>query len=622
MLEVVIIKDKKLPSCTRCINRGSPCEYKEPVFKKSLEEREKSNSTNIENITPIVSMFNSKDESTTTAIHSIKQNTIEAYCSIICCGGPPFRQQDLEKYLLMGPQELLSRQDILAFLLSVQGLCEQLFGFPDLAEESMNRARNILSQVFDDFDNPFVACTYCHIALFNVAEGNIKKARGYLNYLEHFIINWKSRISFSALDTPSSPFIDTGYGISMNVSNLRLLKMVVELVSCETHPVPDVETIERLTMDTLGLRMPDEWKDHLKWYTLLDTKKVEERLQAFELVVSLIHYALTPIQSDIPMRLHSLNFVFTFNGIRLFVLLLAGVAAMPDNVSCQHPEYARLLEYAALCINKATESDLFPYISTYQLSYTLVAMKVNLEICKMIDRGERQNNRPVPRGFGDNIDAIISKDVPLFSESEVIDYYTIVAKDLRALQILSKRYRYLGRYTNELSEFLSKRTLDSSHQMDLSFNQVFQRQEQLENHPPVSKRNRVGTFYNEMKTFLYEFNKGLGNALAQSRLQQNQNAPPPNTIQSIIMHSMESDGPKDFSQILQQLTKAVPSFGGYYSSNSLASQVLDKSSEQTEQRHGTELNMDDQVFDELFTNIDPLMAHASDEDFFNYFVTK
>ena len=409
---------------------------------------------------------------------------------------------------------MLSRRDVLSFLLSIQSLCELKFGYPDLAEETMIKARNSLSHHFDDYENPFVVCTYSHLAFFYAAEGKTKQARGYLSFVNHYMSDWKQ--GHTAEESPHGEMNGTLYRVS--ISRLNWLCLITELISTETHPVPNISTIEKLSLDMLGLAMPEEWKVYLTYYQLTDSKNVDERLKTLELFGSLLHFAMGPQNNSVfATRLHSLNNIICINGIRATVLLLSGCnvgalhgvdTAGSDKVIAEH---INLLEYAALAISKTTEEEFFPFISPYLISFFLVAVKVNLEICKMIERGERENYRPCPK--------IVNREVKLDGIDldqyyTVVDYYSVVAKDLRGLHVLRKRYRYIAKYVTDLEEFLAKRSTQSLESIanfanssiipDLRINQP------LTN---TNKSERIGTFYSEMRKFMLTFNKGLGEAL-------------------------------------------------------------------------------------------------------------
>ncbi|KAF0975657.1 hypothetical protein FDP41_004984 [Naegleria fowleri] len=531
--------DKKLPTCTRCLTKGVHCEYKEPVFKKAglinltannnntSSSLLNNNSNNTENNSSkksidVISIFNSAtqdlDESARTAIQSIKQNTIEAYCLIVCNGSPPIRQEDLTKLLLTGSQELLRRKDVLALMLAIQGSVEMVFGFSDLAEESFIKSRNLIMHYFDDFDNPFAAVTYSIIALFNATIGKPSKARGYLHLTDQFIANWKQK-NMVTMVTTESPFVEShAHGISLSISNLRVQQMVVELISCETHPVPDIATFEKISLDLLGSSLPPKIKEFFKRQHF-SRDDIDEMLRNFEVFVSLLHYSVKPtFKSEFSVKIHHLNYLLLMNGLRILFLLLAGC-----NIACateNNPEHIQLLESSALAISKITEDELFVFVSPYLISFILVAVRTNLEICKMIDRGERENLRPV----------VIKKEritipniVKQYQENELIDYYAVVAKDLRALQVLSKRYRYVAPHTKELEEFLSRRNNEYSEQISQLFgNQWMNSLSSLHSFDSSSscsfntaqekKMNRVGTFYNEMRDFLLKFNNRIEDA--------------------------------------------------------------------------------------------------------------
>ena len=69
----------------------------------------------------------------------------------------------------------------------------------------------------------------------------------------------------------------------------------------------------------------------------------------------------------------------------------------------------------------------------------------------MIERGERENLKPITlKKERISLPNVIKH----YEENELVDYYAVVEKDLRALQVMSKKYRYIAPYTKELEDFL------------------------------------------------------------------------------------------------------------------------------------------------------------------------
>lgn len=150
----------------------------------------------------------------------------------------------------------------------------------------------------------------------------------------------------------------------------------------------------------------------------------------------------------------------------------------------------------------------------------------------MIERGERENLKPIPpKKERISLPNVIKH----YEENELVDYYSVVEKDLRALQVMSKRYRYIAPYTKELEEFLGSLSErqnkinqqqqfwsimgqqpfieEPSYMINGNGEIIYIPNQQLQRQgTETNKMNRVGSFYNAMKDFLLKFNNRIEDA--------------------------------------------------------------------------------------------------------------
>ncbi|KAL9646222.1 hypothetical protein ABK040_008095 [Willaertia magna] len=617
--------DRRKPSCSRCLLRGISCEYKEPVFKK-VPKKPTNNNANNQNTsekTSINSLLSNRNippanDDLANKVLEIKQNTVEAYCTIICIGTPPIAKEHLEKLIYINYSELLqNRLDALCLLLTIQGLCEQRFGFADLAEETMKKARDILSKNFDAWENPYIVISYLHLAFYYGSEGQMRTSRFYSSFVEQYFKEVKND---SSLLFPE-----------LNIFYMRVFYLVTKLIAAFNYPFPDTNTLEKGFIEILGLQLPEEWKLQFSSEKFLDVSQVEERLRVYDLVSSMIVFKMKDIVMGLPLvskNIHDYYLSFIKNGSHILVLSLAGYSASSSKNSNLNPKYFDILEQSSLNITFLTENELLSHISAYMIPFILIGFKVNLEIAKAIDRGERENLQLMK--------------VPSISVSpninEPIDYFVIISKDLRALQVLSKRYRYIAPFMKEIDELLQKRFDDftkklmNPHGISLNDNNNIPME-----YNPQRKWNRVTDFYREMKKFIFQFNRKLEDNLPNiETLSTDDNVIPAGIINHLNNLPISSSQAATMINLLlgnnnlvnsmnDTTTNNIPNnnFGNMNNNNnnnSIGNTGMRPPTNNRQEHHSSSSSSDsvdatvlNSIQQELFSEVDPLFAHDNTE---------
>ena len=484
--------DRILPRCTRCLQKGWKCEYQTPSVRSvSVSEpkrRKESKQVATTHHQSVKTMFNNGGNQdgniTEQAMLSLSKKTLEVFFSTISFSASPFKKEDLETIMCMTPTtELSKRKDFLSLMLSIQCLCEQVLGFPDLAEDTMKKTRSMVMQVFDQFDNPFVANTFSNLSLYYASEGDIEKGRGFLKLSDNFTSLYKSK---------SQKLFDYDwvekYQINFSVSAMKLRNMLVELMCCETYPIPDIPVLSKIYTIITELDILNEWSQTINYQQNM-TDRVDQRFKSLELMATLMEAAFKNLPEK-SLQWFYLNRTIFLNGVNVLCLIID---------EHDREEKTNYIEYFALAVSNLIGGEMF-FLPPYLISFILLATKVNFEVCKMIDRGERENLRPLPK-----------IDTPNNVENmEVIDYYSIVARDLQVLRRLSKCYRYIRPYTLEVEAFINTR---AQLWKETSVSELWR-----SDSPPQSNCSRaeqIGRFYSEMKGFLLKVNKEIGNTILQ-----------------------------------------------------------------------------------------------------------
>ena len=104
-----------------------------------------------------------------------------------------------------------------ALLYSIHALMCQKKSLKQEAEAAFNKARTILTEVFDKYDNFLVACTYCNLSMYCSGEGNLEEAKFYLHFVDYY---FEQNNDSSANDNSI---------VRVNNDNLKMLRTVCEM---------------------------------------------------------------------------------------------------------------------------------------------------------------------------------------------------------------------------------------------------------------------------------------------------------------------------------------------------------------------------------------------------------
>ncbi|KAG2392259.1 hypothetical protein C9374_012511 [Naegleria lovaniensis] len=477
---------RNLPSCSRCQSKGLECVYEGLVSNASQQQQHNihhhhqkppySSSTLVQHsrMNPIGTQTNSNpyhnvrsgnDKNTIQDnIKTVKLNTLQTYSEIICMGNPLFEMKQLEEMMFLSLDELCTnRKDILSFLLSIQALCEQRFGYTDFSEKSIARAKQILSHVYEDCDNQYVACTCVNFALYFAGEGNKQKARYYLSRVDNFISELKIYANGRIPNLQEALKVRQqhcmGSDVVLILKNFLIYKYVTDLVASQMNPLPDAKTVEETFSLLVGLSLPQEFKKTVEYNNLEDPNVLEDRIKGMEAIYNLIHISCKQgVASDFIQSIYDFVRIVVVSGLRIAFIALAKPEVSSLNVDATNNKWSILLEQSALHLSELTQSELFHFVSPLLTPFFLLAFNANLEIAKSIERGERNNHGPFP-SF-DEVTRIkgLNELYPIQKVlSPSVDYFQVVERDLRALRLLSTRYKYVYEFADIIEKFLKER---------------------------------------------------------------------------------------------------------------------------------------------------------------------
>ena len=111
-----------------------------------------------------------------------------------------------------------------------------------------------------------------------------------------------------------------------------------------------------------------------------------------------------------------------------------------------------IIESSALAITLLTENEQFILAPSFVVPHVVLATTIHLQIVKSIEKGERENIEPVQ----------FPNETNMF-EVELIDYYDLLGKDLRAINILASRFKKVELFhldlMREIEEIMQRRSI-------------------------------------------------------------------------------------------------------------------------------------------------------------------
>ncbi|KAL9646143.1 hypothetical protein ABK040_008020 [Willaertia magna] len=390
--------DKTLPSCLSCLKKGISCCYKTP-------KRTRKAKTN-----------NNENE---TQKHLTKRNVIDIYYSVICEGCPCIERQELENYIFPTNDNLPNRKEIETLFYSIQSLCEQRLGLLEVAEESSKKAKKGLSKRFDQIENYYIAATFTMLAIYEFGNNNINLSRYYLN-ATNFYFELKEGKELNKYESGLKTTITlfkithlTSVGITDDSLMQQSAKGLTEVFNCVTG-----KTIHPQVLEVL-----------FKTIAQLDESNVKSFVESIDLFGQEVHkIMLEKIKEsrtkDVFEGIDHLMHNLISNSWKIIAFSQVGT----EN---------DLIEESAAKITELTENELFPYLSFAVIPFIMISSKIHLKLCKI---------------------AIVENNGPKLCKFSGLDYFELLKKDLRAINIFANKFKRVyvvyGPIIKEMEEVL------------------------------------------------------------------------------------------------------------------------------------------------------------------------
>ena len=274
--------------------------------------------------------------------------------------------------------------------LALQAVCEQQMGMKDLAEETMQQAREGISRFFDHHSDFLIACTFTFLSYYEAGCGRVKNARYYIQSVEFYFKELEDT-ALSIHQVRLKQVLATAYGwIQKNDDHLELIQTWPTMLETATHQ-----------------RVPHEWRSILE-------KDVTP--SNYVTILRTVETVYDSLQEKFPKNVLAIAKPMLLSAIRIAIFARVNKGR-------------ELIEECALAITLLTENENFTMTPVTIVPHVALAAKVHLQIVKSIERGQRENPVVVRMPF--------SKEFEL----ESIDYYQILMKDLRALYLLASRFK-------------------------------------------------------------------------------------------------------------------------------------------------------------------------------------
>jgi len=317
--------------------------------------------------------------------HLTKRQVLDIYFQMY-----PTSARDSHILLERSIEEATNGSIVHVFFMVMQAVCEQHVGLKDLAEESMELARQAIAPYFDKYTNLMLSCGFALIAYYEAGCGRVKSARLYLQFVELY---------FKELEQEQ-----------LNCHQIALRNML------EVAP--------------RWLQQNDNYLEVIMWSKL----KSDPVHQITEVNPLNYVHKLTMFNTDTVID----DLKNTVSKDMLHIVGPIIVYAMRMGILIQVNKRRDIVEDCALAITQLTENEKFISVPSFIVSQVALAAKVHLQIVKSIERGEREN--PV---------LVKTHGKDMFGV-DVVDYYDVLGKDLRALQLLASRFKKVELFHSDL----------------------------------------------------------------------------------------------------------------------------------------------------------------------------
>ncbi|EFC45363.1 predicted protein [Naegleria gruberi] len=325
-------------------------------------------------------------------------------------------KSELEKYLFDKNSILPGREEVIAMFAAMKATWEQSLGYEG-AEETAKEARTLMGLLFDEHSNYYVACAYGFLAYYEVGCGRFKTARFYIQCIDFYFKEMSEQETQNMTLYQSCLKKFTTYLTMLSKTSGNMIETTLDWV----------ELYEKY----MGISLPIDWKlmvsQDLTEFNYMAIIKVIEVI----LDIGGIHLKDSP---GLTLKNYTVVSSIIFHSLR--IKMLTSVNRERDKI-----------EESALRIIEATESEIFIILPPLVVTPIMAACKIHLYIVTLIEKGERKN---------------CDESSPLGP----IDYYMVLAKGLRAVKLLGKRFPRVNLYhrnmIQEMESILEKKAFYNS----------------------------------------------------------------------------------------------------------------------------------------------------------------
>ena len=397
--------DKTVPSCKNCSLRGLVCEYMTPKRRQYPKRIRNSNvSENSRNSSQV-----EEEQHEAPIVHLTLQQVLDIYVNVLygmfsLMAVPP---NDLEQYFTEMQVGMPLSHDVNALIYSIRALCEQMKGMLDAANESVKLALSELAHTFHVLNRNTVP-TYSYLSFYESGFGRLKNARFYLTFGKAYVQELE--------ENPDE-----------NYDKLRVAKRGIAIweLNCSGDNILDFKRWPESFEKNVGVPLPPELSD--LFHREIDASNYQVFLQVAELLPQLsLNDPLLKIHVE-SRRSQEFWFSVVIHGFRLQILKQCG---------CE----SELAEKTALILTDCFENEYFCWCTPLTLSVVICVAQYHLELVKSIERGEK------------------------IAFQTSVNYYTVLQKDLHALQSLNNKLKrvelFHGDLLKEMSEVIQHKKIN------------------------------------------------------------------------------------------------------------------------------------------------------------------
>ncbi|KAG2370891.1 hypothetical protein C9374_013766 [Naegleria lovaniensis] len=416
--------DKRLPSCTKCVSRGVECTYRTPKRNTSQpqqkkKKKKKNRSKSSSNLTPYMPVIPNR----------AKSKIVDIYFTCLAADFPLFSRDELEYYLdeQKCPPGTPNKREVEVLFTVIRALVEQRCGTIEDAARAMLEARHALSTVFCHHSNFYVATAFCYMSFVESLNHDLKTAKFFLQCCEFYL---ESLANENALDDRAQLLKRAHAYAKISTCNNRISNDYSGNVMDMIKQIPQMYTL------STGQSLPPEFHDLVSQE--ITEHNYQEMLDVIDTLTKLMYAQsnmLTKTANSKPFSKIDLVYLFISNGLKIAILTKAG-------------QRKDLIEECALRVTYTTYTDLYPFCSIDMISYVALAARVHLHIVRAIEAGQRSAYNT----------GITSLDGSMIGQ---IDYYEILAHDLRGINLLKRHLKnpsaYYDGLVNEITQILHKK---------------------------------------------------------------------------------------------------------------------------------------------------------------------